>query len=89
MPYLSEDEVHGLLHGVDQKEAEADEKLGQTLELNLLRGLSESLPGLGKDVEHGDGQHDPAPEAEEHRGDHLTRAGLYPLHPEISPTRED
>ena len=42
----AEDEVHRLLNNVDEEEAEADEQLGETLQLYLLRGLGEGLPCL-------------------------------------------
>ena len=38
------------------------------------------LTCLREDVEHGDGQHDATPEAEEHASDHLARPRLDPLH---------
>ena len=34
---LAEDEVHQLLHQVDEEEAAADQQLRQTLQLQLLR----------------------------------------------------
>ena len=115
----AEHEVHRLLNNVDEEEAEADEQLGETLQLYLLRGLGEGLPCLHnaacdwsvyimlacdwsdyiilankifltclrEDVEHGDGQHDATPEAEEHASDHLARPRLDALHAQAPPAK--
>ena len=70
---VADDELHHLLHQVDEEEAGAEDEVGQELDAELLPGLGELLADLGEDVEHGGGQEDAAPEAEEERGDHTVR----------------
>ena len=66
---VANDELHHLLHQVDEKEARAEDDVRQELYSELLPGLGELLTDLGEDVEHGGGHEDSAPEAEEERGD--------------------
>ena len=66
---VANDELHHLLHQVDQEEAGAEDEVRQELYPELLPGLGELLTDLGEDVEHGGGHEDSATEAEEERGD--------------------
>ena len=66
---VANDELHHLLHQVDEEEAGAEDKVRQELYPELLPGLGELLADLGEDVEHGGGHEDSATEAEEERGD--------------------
>ena len=49
---VSNDELHHLLHQVDEEEAGAEDQVRQ----ELLPGLGELLADLGEDVEHSGGQ---------------------------------
>ena len=66
---VSNDELHHLLHQVDEEEAGAEDQVRQELNAELLPGLGELLADLGEDVEHGGGQENSASEAEEEGSD--------------------
>ena len=53
---VSNDELHHLLHQVDEEEAGAEDQVRQELNAELLPGLGELLADLGEDVEHSGGQ---------------------------------
>ena len=79
MADLAEDEVHQLLHQVDEEEAAADQQLRQTLQLQLPRARLQLLADLREDVKHGDAQHDAAAEAEEEGGHQLSSSSSHNL----------
>ena len=66
---VADDELDQLLHQVDEEEAGAEDEVRQKLNAEFLPGPRELLADLGEDVEHGGGQEDASPEAEEERGD--------------------
>ena len=66
---VADDELDQLLHQVDEEEAGAEDEVRQKLDAESLPGPRELLADLRQDVEHGGGQEDAAPEAEEERGD--------------------
>ena len=76
---LAQDEVHQLLHQVDEEEAAADQQLRQTLQLQLPRARLQLLADLREDVKHGDAQHDAAAEAEEEGGHQLSSSSSHNL----------
>ena len=60
---VANNELHHLLHQVDEEEPRAHHQLGQELQLKVLRRGVEAVVDLWQEMYHGGGQEDSASQA--------------------------